>query len=1343
MNATKTRTGASAERFHLTRGGVFNIWQYDQQTFEFRGGRLLLRGKNGSGKTKALELLLPFLLDADLTPSRLDPAGTSAKTMKDNLLDDEQGSRIGYAWIEFGRIDANGQKSFVTLGAGIRASQSAPGADPWYFVTTQRIGAEIKLEDEAGQPLTRDRLRAVLGARGKICETATEYQAHVDQTLFGLGFERYQALVELLIQLRKPQLSKSLDPELLAKALSQSLPPLEQGMITRIAEAFNELEKQQRTLAEVQKSRDVVGHFLETYEGYAKVLSTAKATRLVEAVSALDAANRKLAKLQADESAIAQTLSALEGELSRLKKEEATLAGKIEALRSSPEAKQAASIEQLTAFAKSLRAEANRIGEDVTRLSSETQRDSEKLAELQRRQKKETDADSTLAEEAKLLASMARAEAIHESLTVRQPGEPLPSDVERRWEQRLRTRATDIGALEAAGEHVKEAENTKKAREGELARADEEHRIAREKVASARTAMQLARETAEASAEAWRALAVVFRLPDQTFDELLSALDAEALTEGRHGAILRTAASSIEDSFTSEQKRLVAEKAPHTQRRAGLQQSIATWRQEKDNAPQPPTWLRSERDGRSGAPFYRVVDFEAHVQGPLAATLEGALAGSGLLDAWLLPDGQIDPQTFDTFALPRGRTFDDSLARFLKPIENSRVPVRIIQELLTSIRVVPTVTPTDAQDGVVLGEDGSWSVGVLIGKTSKTAAEHVGELAREHARLQKIHQAEAEIEKIDVLIQKLDAGIAAHAQNIRTLRAEHASFPSLAPLSRAYTELSKGQSIEESTRSSLIEAQRRVAAARDEVEKQQQRRRTLAREKGLEDLLDVLSSVKENLRTYQQRCTQWFRVIESAARAKADHADAAQRLARKQQRLDDARALFTKRDAEATGRESELATLQKIAGKAVERLTSEITAANAKLTDVRAQHDKKLEAQTKKAKEQGAIEGQIVTATEVVQTAAHERRELANALEIFRATGLIELALGLEIPELAEEELAQLIISKTSAVKASAAALEEAANLVHPRYQALARDLPQDYAVSGSQVHDAFVVTISRAGKESTARQMHLSLRAEADVQSALLEKHEAEVIQKYLFGEVSGQIKKQIRDANDLVDRMNKQLEAHPTSSGLKMKLQWNKDPELGSQADRALNLIRKSQNLLTEQEARVVTEFLQDCRKRAREEMPTAPQAEQLMRALDYRQWYKFDLFWKKPGQSDFTKLTKKSHATGSAGEKAVALYLPLFSAAAAHFDSARETAPRLVLLDEVFAGVDQTTRGSCMGLLVAFDLDVMMTAFSEWACYPEVPSIAIYHLERDPDIRGVLATPFWWDGRAKRRLEREAET
>lgn len=76
------RSGAAtttATRFRLYRAGIQNVWQYDAQEFSFGDGRLLLRGKNGAGKSKALEMLLPYLLDGD--SRALDATGTGRTTL--------------------------------------------------------------------------------------------------------------------------------------------------------------------------------------------------------------------------------------------------------------------------------------------------------------------------------------------------------------------------------------------------------------------------------------------------------------------------------------------------------------------------------------------------------------------------------------------------------------------------------------------------------------------------------------------------------------------------------------------------------------------------------------------------------------------------------------------------------------------------------------------------------------------------------------------------------------------------------------------------------------------------------------------------------------------------------------------------------------------------------------------------------------------------------------------------------------------------------------------------------------------------------------------------------------
>src|SRR5215468_816619 len=111
-------------RYRLHRAGICNVWQYGDQVFEFEDGRLLLRGKNGAGKSKALEVLLPFLLDGDTR--RIDAAGGGKTSLKWLMLDGWTAgtNRLGYLWAEFTRQDDEGGHHRLTIGAAIRASLS-------------------------------------------------------------------------------------------------------------------------------------------------------------------------------------------------------------------------------------------------------------------------------------------------------------------------------------------------------------------------------------------------------------------------------------------------------------------------------------------------------------------------------------------------------------------------------------------------------------------------------------------------------------------------------------------------------------------------------------------------------------------------------------------------------------------------------------------------------------------------------------------------------------------------------------------------------------------------------------------------------------------------------------------------------------------------------------------------------------------------------------------------------------------------------------------------------------------------------------------------------------------
>src|SRR5213594_3701089 len=122
------------ERWQPLRSGFLNIYRFDHEEFHYENGRLLLRGNNGTGKSRVLALQLPFLLDGEVASHRLEPDGDPSKKIECNLLlGNKYPERLGYTWIEFGRIDDEGREHFITLGCGLHAVEHRGLAGKWFF----------------------------------------------------------------------------------------------------------------------------------------------------------------------------------------------------------------------------------------------------------------------------------------------------------------------------------------------------------------------------------------------------------------------------------------------------------------------------------------------------------------------------------------------------------------------------------------------------------------------------------------------------------------------------------------------------------------------------------------------------------------------------------------------------------------------------------------------------------------------------------------------------------------------------------------------------------------------------------------------------------------------------------------------------------------------------------------------------------------------------------------------------------------------------------------------------------------------------------------------------------
>ncbi|MFD0509148.1 SbcC/MukB-like Walker B domain-containing protein [Streptomyces chiangmaiensis] len=248
--------------------------------------------------------------------------------------------------------------------------------------------------------------------------------------------------------------------------------------------------------------------------------------------------------------------------------------------------------------------------------------------------------------------------------------------------------------------------------------------------------------------------------------------------------------------------------------------------------------------------------------------------------------------------------------------------------------------------------------------------------------------------------------------------------------------------------------------------------------------------------------------------------------------------------------------------------------------------------------------------------------------------------------------------------------------------------------------------------------------------QAELLSDSEQRILEDALLTRLAQQIHDRTVDARDLIRRMNTDMRERRMSSGTTVGVSWLLADDLddGQRAVCAL-LDADAARLGPEGLARIRAHFAAQI-KNARARHRDLPYRELLAQVLDYRRWRQFAFQLVRPDKSE-ERLTRARHSRLSGGEQSVSLHLPLFAAAHAMLNSAHPHAPRLLALDEAFAGVDDTGRGELMSLAAQFDLDLFMTGYDLWAAHASVHAAAHYDLAHSAIDHTVSALLLLWDG------------
>jgi uncharacterized protein (TIGR02680 family) len=1115
-------------RWRPLRSGLINLFKYENQVFQFEDGRLLLRGNNGAGKSRVLALQLPFLLDGEIASHRVEPDGDPAKRMEWNLLmGGRHENRLGYTWIEFGRIDEEGVAHYLTLACGLHARRHGQ-LKRWFIVTPLRVGDGLELVSDQQVPLTRDRLVAALGDNGQLIRGVREYRAAVDEALFKLG-SRYEPLIELLLRLRQPQLARKLDETVLSNALSEALPPISGHLLEDVAASFRGIEDDREAMDQYRQARDNVDEFLKGYRIYARVVVRRHADEVRTEHSQFEQRNREIKRYREEREAFVGNQRETEAHLE--KAEEKLTAGRAteRALRDSPEMKQAETLELANDKVEERRMAMELAGQHHEHAKGDAEKAKGEFAlAAEREEERRSESEASLDR----FQSAAKKAAF--SLEIPPTRETFELKYQQREEaiRHIRQRNSELTQAQAERDEARR----------DLERNRKDLEVSEEKAQQCDRARMTAVEGFVEEVSQWEAAAKELKMPDSwDWNELTSAWLEDRKGSFPFDSFLREVYGDRQRVLVNERELVVTQQREVKVEMEAVGAEIKQL--ESGRQPEPSVlYMRDEssRANRPGMPFWKAFGFKETVSQEACAGYEAALEAAGVLDGWVMPDGRVmNDQTGDVFlntatAIQSG----ESLAAVLQ-VEVADEMVSVLEKILGCIGLGPDLGET------WVAENGAWRNGLLSGAWIKGEAEYLGFTAREAARMRRIEILNSQRVSLEQRLHEFNRQIEQWGERLKTLDAERDAAPGPGAILDACAALDAALGMVRDVRLQVGEADGRASKTRERWESVLSLRDSDATDLGLSDHreLEALEDLREQMIQVRHDSVEFWQLARSLSEAEialtqceARREEVQQRLAMLKAGMEEARRRFTESEAAyKTLLETHGESAQEVLSR-LEQIKREIeqwdqNARTLRSNTARIGGDIRVKDEQIRACEEQRLERQLCRDQAVTRLHSLVQHEFIGEAEsaLQPEDEAWSVARAVELARRSEQELQTTVADDKAFAGAQTRFQEQLSELndqlgmrgYHPRAEATE--------------HGVWLVKCPFQGQDRTMTALLNLLSEEVNQRSQMLDERERAVIENHLIGEVAKELQERIRQGEDWVRDVNAEMEKRPTRGVIK----------------------------------------------------------------------------------------------------------------------------------------------------------------------------------------------------------------
>ncbi|WP_371932627.1 TIGR02680 family protein [Bacillus carboniphilus] len=769
-------------RWVMNRAGLLNFWYYDEETFYFRDGKLLLRGSNGSGKSVTMQSFLPVLLDGKKSPDRLDPFGSKARKMEDYLLGEKEvvdrDERTGYLFMEYKKQD---YEQYITTGIGMQARRNK-GIKTWYFLITdnRRIGQEFYLaQKHKGEkvPLSAKELENRIAQGGHVVHTQREYMELVNKNVFGFqSTEAYEDLIKLLIQLRSPKLSKDFKPTVIYEILDSALPPLTDDELRHLSDTIENMDQASQQLEQLERESTSIQKLESMYDTYNQYI-------LAERAEQWKRAEQKKKKAEKEQKHLEKQHQQVDKEISQLQADRRTYEDQAKLAEHEKNSLQKHEVWSLEENKTQKKQEAESILKEIDRLQLKWDEHSGKLREAFKA-KENTEIELSQHEQ--------KAKEILEELALdAEAGAFHQHDINLGDYNRAEKEEFDFTVwLEEAKDHrSKLAVLEKRAEEAERL-GDEHLRLQRE---SSEKKQKLDEKQKELDhLKEWfdeqhqQLESNVFKWIEEHPKLMYSTELRQSISRSLQGLYeqnrydqvrdqLYMALHQYEATLKSEMKFLEKQKDEKLKEIDQTDEELHRIKTQKMIEPDRAEGTKQHRqklqeENKAFVPFYAAVEFQDHVTEEQRERIESALKKTGVLDS-VITDQSLTPKE-DVLVVPNPRVLGYTLADYLMPDveDDCGITNELVDEVLRSISL-------EKEDGGFhLDVDGTYSLGCLIGHApNEGTSKFIGRTARkrhqqEQIRLwtEKLHQLH---EQLDEIINQIE-GLTEELQRVETWKEE-------------------------------------------------------------------------------------------------------------------------------------------------------------------------------------------------------------------------------------------------------------------------------------------------------------------------------------------------------------------------------------------------------------------------------------------------------------------------------------------------------------------------------------------------------------------------------------------